>query len=164
MSRSSRRAVLAFALSVAVAGCGADEAPTATKQVLGLPLPVPLLCDPLPYASAALRVDSAGGELRIGPHRLTIPPGALAEPTVITGETLGSAAVLVRFSPSGLRFAKPAQLRLSHAHCGPSLLGTGTIVRVDDVLRVLEVLPSQHLPGREIAAPLDHFSNYAVAW
>ena len=77
----------------------------------------------------------------------------------------GGGDVNYRLEPSGLRFARPARLTLSYAHCGlPPLLGLAAIVQVDDALRILEVLPSQLLPGREIAAPLEHFSNYAVAW
>ena len=177
MSGSSRRAVLTLVLGLAVAGCDAADAPTAATQPpdapqpsaaserLSLDLLALLGCRPLPYSSATASIGPAGGELRLGPHRLSVPQGALAAPTVITGHTLGTAVVLVRLEPSGLRFARPARLTLSYAHCGlPPLLGTPAIVQVDDALRLLEVLPSQLLPGRQIAAPLEHFSNYAVAW
>jgi len=129
-----------------------------------LSAPVVILCDPLPYASDVRTIGSAGGELRIGPHRLTIPAGALASPTVITGEAPVSGAVLVTLSPHGLRFAKQPTLMLSYKHCGRPASLIETIAYVDDSLELLEQLPSRDTPAGEVFARIWHFSNYAVAW
>lgn len=133
---------------------------------LGLPLvPGLIACDPLPYAADVRTIGPEGGELRIGPHQLTIPPGALQSPVVITGEAPVSTAVLVRLSPDGLHFAARANLTLSYGHCAHLLPGIlTTIVQVDDLLNVLEVLPSLDTRAGTVSAPLRHFSNYAVAW
>jgi len=129
-----------------------------------LRVPAIIHCDPLPYASAVRTIGSAGGELRIGRHRLTIPAGALASPTVITGEAPVSSAVLVTLSPHGLRFAKQPTLMLSYKHCGRPQNLVETIVYVDDRLQLLETPPSRDTPAGEVFAPIWHFSNYAVAW
>jgi hypothetical protein len=126
--------------------------------------PVVILCDPLPYASAVRTIGSAGGELRIGPHQLTIPAGALASPTVITGEAPVSSAVLVKLSPHGLQFAKQPTLMLSYKHCGRPASLIEKIVYVDDSLRLLEQLSSHDTAVGEVFARIWHFSNYAVAW
>ena len=169
MLRTMQRGALALALSLTAAGCVADT-PTIPARDPGARAPssalLPILarCEPLPYASDVETIGRAGGQLQVGPHRLTIPAGALDAPTVITAEAPTGNEVVVRFSPDGLRFSVPATLTLSHRHC-PSVLGlTERIVQVDDLLGILDVLPSANLPDGEVSAPLRHFSGYAVAW
>jgi hypothetical protein len=139
-------------------------APRAVKPPRAQLVPSLIVCNPLPSASDVRTIGPEGGELRIGPHRLTVPAGALQSPVVITGEAPPSTAVLVKFSPDGLRFAERATLTLSYSHCArlPSL--RETIVQVDDLLAILEVLPSQDSPAGTVTTRLEHFSNYAVAW
>lgn len=124
-----------------------------------------LFCGPLPYASDVRTIGPEGGELRIGPHRLAIPPGAVQSPTVITGEAPVSSAVRVTLSPDGLQFDRPATLTLSYAHCGllPNVLPP-TVVQIDGILGILERLTSTVTSPGEVSAPLEHFSGYAVAW
>ncbi len=131
-----------------------------------------LRCRPLPYASDVRVVGPGGGRLRIGPHSLTIPAGALSSRVVITGEAPVSELAQVRFSPHGLTFNKryPARLTLSYDHCN-SLVGLNMpkrIVYVNDLLQILEVLPSlgddDDDDDDETTAPINHFSSYVVAY
>jgi hypothetical protein len=172
LGMSNRAAVsLILGISAIAASCAIKEstAPETTPGTAPIRrettlLPALLRCDPLPYASASKTIGPAGGELIVGPHRLTIPSGALDTPTVIHGEAPASTAVYVNLTPNGLRFATPSTLTLSYAHCDGSLSLLKTIVQVDDLLNILAVLPSQDLSTGKVSAQLSHFSNYAVAW
>ncbi len=127
-----------------------------------------LACDPLPYASASATIGTQGGTLVIGPHRLTVPAGALAGPVVISGEAPVGTVNSVKLQPEGLQFAagKPAKLTLSYANC--PLLGSLLPKRVaytTDLLGILSYVPSlDDLLGRKVTGSLEHFSRYAVAW
>lgn len=127
-----------------------------------------LQCRPLPYASDVQVVGPSGGLLRIGPHTLAIPAGALNQPVVITAESPVSQLAQVSFTPHGLTFDEryPPSLTLSYAHCdglGASL--PKHIVYVDDGLKILESLLSFDLPrDKSVSAPLSHFSGYVVAY
>lgn len=127
-----------------------------------------LACDPLPYAAGSATIGSAGGTLVIGPHRLTVPAGALAGPVVISGEAPVGTVNSVKLLPEGLQFAtgKPATLTLSYANC--PLLGSllpKRIAYTTDLLSILSYVPSlDDLLGRKVTGSLQHFSRYAVAW
>lgn len=165
--------VLAGALSLASCTSTADgptgvgdEAPSA---LLGTPIGNGLLaCDPLPYASASATIGSEGGTLVVGPHRLIIPAGALAEPVVITAEAPVGTVNSVQLQPEGLQFARgrPARLTLSYANC--PLLGRllpKRIAYTTDLLEILSyVLSVDDLLGKKVTGALEHFSRYAVAW
>jgi hypothetical protein len=70
----------------------------------------------------------------------------------------------VRFSPEGLKFAKPATLTLSYSNCSPLLL-LKRVVYTNELLSILELLPSiDDLRTRTVSASIRHFSRYAVAW
>jgi hypothetical protein len=125
-------------------------------------------CTPLPYARTEQTVGPAGGSILVGPHRLVIPPGALAAPVLITAEVPLDSVNSVRLLPHGLTFApgKPARLTLSYANC--SLLGQLLPKRVaytTDLLQVLQWLLSVDEPqARRVSTNLEHFSRYAIAW
>jgi hypothetical protein len=91
--KAVRGLLVALAL-LATAACG-DRSPTDAP-----PVPAPdasligsllkptglLSCSALPYASATQTIGSAGGSIRVGPHTLVVPAGALSAPVAITGE------------------------------------------------------------------------------
>ena len=137
-------------------------------KALPLPsLPSPLLlCQPLDYDGATAIIGPEGGELRFGPHRLTIPSGALRVRTVVTAEAPTSLMVTADFSPHGLQFQKDVELRLDYEHCTQPLLpGAFKVVYLDDLLRILETPPSEdYRSSRWIRTWLQHFSKYAVAY
>lgn len=76
-----------------------------------------LRCEPLEYESDAEVIGPDGGKLKIGPHELVIPAGALAEEELITGTSPMGELVQVTFGPHGLQFQRSAQLTLSYDHC-----------------------------------------------
>jgi len=132
-----------------------------------LPLSSPLLlCRPLEYEAATAIIGPEGGQINFGPHRLTIPQGALPVRTVITAEAPTSLMVTADFSPHGLQFQKNVELRLDYDHCTQPLLpGAFRVVYLDDLLKILEAPPSEdYRSSFWIRAWLGHFSKYAVAY
>ncbi len=124
---------------------------------------VPIYCDPLQYASTVQVVGPEGGDLSIGPHKLSIPKGALSSEVVITGEMPVSMAVTVRLSPHGLSFAKRPLLTLSYKHCLRPIELRERVAYTDEELNPLEFPHSYDLPQDGLVnAWLDHFSRYAV--
>ena len=125
-----------------------------------------LQCSPMPAASATLTVGPGGGTIKVGPHTLVIPPGALSSSVTITAVAPSATVNAVRFTPQGLTFRIPASLTMSYANCGllNQLLPKKIVYTTDD-LRILELLASLDLLSyRKVTAPLRHFSQYAVAW
>jgi hypothetical protein len=125
-----------------------------------------LQCSPLPAASATQTVGPSGGIIRVGPHTLVIPSGALSQTVTITGVAPSGTVNAVRFSPQGLTFQIPASLTMSYANCSlASRLLPKKIAYTTDALRILALLPSLDLLSfNKVTAPLHHFSQYAVAW
>ncbi len=170
-----------LAVALAVGAC-TDRAPiSAPESAPRLAPPAPqgsliggllgatglLRCSDLPYASATQTIGSAGGTIRVGPHTLTVPPGALAAPVAITGQIVtGRGVNEVRFSPDGLRFARSAALTMSYSNC--NLLGQlapKRIAYVSSGLDILSYLLSiDNLFTKKVTGRVEHFSDYAVAW
>lgn len=123
-----------------------------------------LTCSAQPYAAKTQTVGSAGATIIVGTHRLVIPAGALSSPVQIKAEQVTGKVNSVRFSPEGLKFAKPATLKLSYSNCS-SLLLAKRVVYTNELLGILELLPSlDDLRTKSVSAPIRHFSRYAVAW
>jgi len=164
-------------VALAVSGCG-DRALISAPQSAPPPPQASLLggllgatgllqCSALPYASATQTIGSAGGTIRVGPHTLTVPAGALFSPVAITGQLVtGSGVNAVRFQPEGLRFQRSAYLTMSYANCNLlGLLLPKRIAYVSDELSILSYLLSvDDLLASKVTGRVDHFSNYAVAW
>lgn len=171
-------------LTVAVWSCSPDTAPTGVAATpapavsgdlvsgvvggvtslagnLGL-----LKCTALPDVKSSAIIGAAGGKLQIGQYTLQVPAGALAQPTLISGEQLPDTVNSVRFTPEGLRFAKPATLSMTYANC--NLLGRllpKRIAYTTDNLQILSYLLSlDNLFSRYVTGQVNHFSRYAVAW
>ena len=123
-----------------------------------------LTCSPLPYDSDTETIGPEGGIITVGKHSLFIPRGALSQPVKITAEQMRGSTNSVRFSPEGLRFAKPAALTMSYKNCALNLLRK-KIVYTDERLSILELLFSVDYPKYDyVTSPIDHFSRYAVAY
>jgi hypothetical protein len=123
-----------------------------------------LSCSPQQYVSVSEVIGPDGGTIVVGTHSLTIPAGALAEQRTIQAEQVSGWVNSVRFSPEGLRFAKPATLSLGYANCSP-LIVANKVVYTDELLHILELLPSVDDPEtRTVIGEIRHFSRYAVAW
>jgi hypothetical protein len=168
--------LVAGSLAVAVSSCGDVNAPTSAAVSAAVPAPDLignllsttglLRCSRLPDASASALIGPAGGQLKVGPHVLSIPAGALAQTVLISAEAPSDTVNSVRFSPEGLQFAKPAALTMSYANC--SLLGQLTpkhIAYTTDNLVILSYLLSlDNLFKQQVTGQVNHFSRYALAW
>ena len=166
--------VLLFAALLTGVGCNSTDSPTGPTAA-ATDEPSPLLsnllgklrllsCSTQPYAVTTKAVGPKGGIILVGSHRLSIPAGALATRVTITAEQVAGSTNSVRFAPEGLRFAKPASLTMSYANCS-GLLAPKRIVYLNELLRILELLPSlDDAASKSVTAGIRHFSRYAVAW
>ena len=125
-----------------------------------------LRCSPLPTATASQTIGPLGGVLRVGPHSLVVPPGALDRSLLITATAPSGNVNLVQFQPEGLRFRKSAALTMSYANCeGLGTLLPKRIAYTNNLLEILEYLLSlDNIFLKKVTGKLDHFSGYAVAW
>lgn len=125
-----------------------------------------LQCTPLPASSRTVQIGSEGGYLQVGPHVLVVPPGALKTRTSIRGEVVPGSVNSVRFSPEGLKFKRDAYLTMSYSNCsGLGMLLPKKIVYTDEGLKLLEILLSLDFSqAKLVAAPIGHFSRYAIAY
>ena len=184
MKRTRFLAALLFVSALSVVSCSSgDDGPSGPSSeqtpaallgssgggILGTGIGSGLLaCAPLPYAMTQQTVGTAGGTLLVGPHKLTIPAGALSTPVLITAEAPVGTVNSVRLSPEGLTFAagKPAALTLSYSNC--PLLGQllpKRIAYTTDLLAILSYVVSlDDLIAQRVTGTLAHFSRYAVAW
>src|SRR5947199_3015194 len=165
-----RRAALVIT-AAALLGCGEPPlgpAPAPQADLIGSIVPAPGLlgCTPMPTATATQTVGAAGGVIRIGPHTLSIPAGALNAPVIITATAPSDNVNRVRFQPEGLVFQRAATLTMSYANC--NLLGKilpKRIAYTNDALTILSYVVSlDNLFANYVTGRLNHFSNYAVAW
>jgi len=156
---------------VALLGCG-ERAPTglAPQALLWNLPPVTLTglvrCTPFSPESVSQTIGPLGGALAVGPHRLFIPPGALDAPVEITAIAPADTVNRIQFEPQGLTFNQPALLTMSYANCGAlASLVPKRIAYTSDALAILELLPTVDvLATRTVTGPLQHFSDYAIAW
>jgi hypothetical protein len=149
-----------------VTGTGATPAPEASlvgSLVQNLHL---LDCSPLPYDSVTQTIGPEGGLLRVGPHSLLVPPGALDYRVSITAVAPSGNVRFVRFQPEGLQFEQPAALTLDYHNC--SLVGTllpKKVAYVNDAFQILETLLSlDNFFSQTVTGQLKHFSGYLVAY
>jgi hypothetical protein len=137
-----------------------------TGNVLGGVLKITglLTCQEQQYAVTSATIGPSGGTIRVGKHSLVIPKGALRSSVRIKAEQIRGSTNSVRFSPEGLQFEKQAVLALNYENCQNTEVPK-TVVYTTEKLKVLEILKSLDLlRSRTIAAPIDHFSRYAVAY
>lgn len=126
-----------------------------------------LKCSDLPYAEDTETIGPLGGRLTAGPHTLTIPAGALRQPTTITmSAPTGMGVNIVHFEPEGLEFERGAALTMSYANC--NLLGRllpKRIAYTTPNLNILYYLLSlDNIFTKRVTGKLDHFSDYVIAW
>lgn len=108
-------------------------------------------------------IGPRGGELRVGANRLIIPAGALRATVRITATVPNDDVAYIRFEPHGLVFRKAPLLVVDAVGC---TIGN----RVPDVVyihngQILERIDARYYPQHKVvAAPITHFSGYALAW
>ncbi len=161
------------ALVAVTVSCGIDRAaapdPTLAGPEFGaLGLSKLLKCSATPAATISLRVNQAGGTLKVGKHKLVIPAGALNRSTLITMSMEADTTNSVQLQPEGLVFnaGKPAVLTLNYDNCPlPASILPRRVAYTTDGLRILQLLPSvDDKLSKKVSTNLEHFSRYAVAW
>lgn len=105
-----------------------------------------------------------GGTLVFGTSRLIIPGGALRDTVTISATIPEGNTNRVEFRPTGLRFAKAAGLLLDTSGCDISNPAPN-VVYLSESGEVLETIIAVYDPHwHTIAAPIWHFSGYAIAF
>src|SRR5256886_15071819 len=69
-----------------------------------------LQCTAMPTATATQTVGPAGGGINVGPHRLSIPAGALRAPVTITAPAPSDNLNRIQVQPQGLVLQRAAAL------------------------------------------------------
>jgi hypothetical protein len=119
-----------------------------------------LNCVPKEASYGSALIGPAGGDLIIGTHRLIVPPGALTKLVLISGTVPADETFKIDLQPHGLEFKKPAGLILDASSCA----GVPTIVYlIDDLVASDPVAAVYSHFWHTIAAPIWHFSRYAIA-
>ncbi len=126
--------------------------------------PALVQCQLTSYRGKAKVIGPGGGVVSFGPHKITIPPGALGNYLVVYGELHVANHVVVELSPHGLQMSAPAILELAYGTCQS---GNGfEVAYVDDNLNIISypAVPPGGTNSGEVRAELWHFSQYAVAY
>lgn len=123
----------------------------------------PLTCNTKGYGSVTQTISNPGGTITVGPHSLTIPPGAIGQPVTITMSAPKGKYIEVQFEPHGLKFMKETALTLSYAECGLLVLDP-KVAYVDENKTILEVVFSiPDLLNKRVTGKVKHFSGYLVS-
>jgi hypothetical protein len=127
--------------------------------------PRPVVCAiRKPLASGGV-FGPSGGTLVLGNSRLIIPGGALRDTVTITATTAGDSTSTVNFQPEGLQFRKPVGLILDSTGCTIEDGASPSVVYLAPDGTVLETIPAIYDPHwKAVAAPIEHFSGYAIAF
>jgi len=123
-------------------------------------------CLPLAHLTVHRVIGPAGGTLAIGPHTLTIPPGALSRHVNIHAKIGGKSVNVIELKPDWVVFETPAVLTMSYANCDrEGRTSALTIAVVNDTLGIVDyVSSSDDAATQTVRGKIPDFSNYAVAW
>lgn len=115
-----------------------------------------------PEAMGTALIGPTGGELRVGPHRLIIPAGAVPHPVQISGYVPADSTITIWLEPHGMIFRKPVGLQLDASDCE----SVPDVIYVSDAADgAKEYIRAEYSAlWKTVAAPLDHFSGYAIAF
>lgn len=106
-----------------------------------------------------------GGTLIFGKSRLIIPGGALQDTVTISATVPEGDSSRVEFRPEGLQFRKPAGLLLDTSGCTNGDDAAPNVLYLSETGEILETIPAVYDPHwHTIAAPIHHFSGYAIAF
>ncbi len=95
----------------------AQASGTTEETYLDIVNPALVQCQLKSYKGGARVIGPGGGVVTIGPHKITIPPGALRISLVVYGEVHVANHVVVELSPHGLQMSAPAILELAYGTC-----------------------------------------------
>jgi len=118
-------------------------------------------CTPRDPQYGTATIGPSGGELDVGPNRLIIPAGALTTTVTVAGTTPSDADPTIHFEPHGLQFKKPAGLILDASNC----TDVPAVVYINEIGAAGPPIPAIYSTWwHTVAAPIDHFSDYEVAF
>jgi hypothetical protein len=119
-------------------------------------------CEQRVAAADSAFIGPSGGTLRVGNNELVVPPGALTHSVMVRGEVPADTVASIRLFPEGLVFRRPAGLVLDAAGCdNPG--GAAKVLYLDDAGNILEEIDAYYSPSwKRVAAPINHFSRYAL--
>lgn len=144
-----------------------SPAAAARNQSSGNQSPTPklLVCSGRRVVDASGRFGPSGGTLLFGSSRLIIPGGALHDTVTITASTPNPASSEVIFKPEGLHFFKAAGLVLESTGCLTPEDAAPSVVYLSPSGVILETIPADYdSHWKTVAAPISHFSGYAIAF
>jgi hypothetical protein len=119
-------------------------------------------CERRDVAVDSAVVGPSGGTLRVGANELLVPAGALLDPVMLRGEVPDDTLASIRLFPEGLVFRKPAGLVLDAQGCADPG-ASAKVFYLDDEGNVLEEIEAEYSPRwKRVAAPINHFSRYAL--
>jgi hypothetical protein len=124
-------------------------------------------CEEHPTWTGSAVIGPQGGQLLVGSSRVIVPPGALNKKVFITATMPAGEFITIRFEfqPHGLVFKKPAGLILNASGCDIPSWSAPDIVYLSDDGEILERINSYYSAyWHTVAAPIWHFSGYAIAW
>lgn len=124
-------------------------------------------CERHPTWTGSAVIGPNGGQLLVGSSRVIVPPGALSKKVFITATMPAGEFITIRFEfqPHGLVFKKPAGLILNASGCDIPSWAAPDIVYLSDDGEILERINSYYSNyWHTVAAPIWHFSGYAIAW
>jgi hypothetical protein len=161
---------LALTLALLVACNGGDDDPKPTDQAptdeTGLPTGDDDDDTTPTETTVEVTIGAAGGTLTLGELTLEVPPGALAEDTVLTAVPLASppdpqgVVSAWDLGPDGLVFLVPATLGADGAPA-PATDERATVSWYDVVAGAWVDLPTTDT-GAGLSAPVAHFTDFAV--
>lgn len=118
-----------------------------------------LNCNITAPLTGSATIGAEGGVLYVGQNVLIVPPGALTQKVTLTGTVPTGNSFTIDFQPHGLQFKKPAGLILDASACG----NAPNVVYLDEQGGIAERITAIFSNWwHVIAAPLDHFSSYAL--
>lgn len=121
------------------------------------------VCLPRGPEVARATIGPNGGVLRVGSSFLFVPRGALAQNTVIEGSVAAGDLSAIHFQPSGLVFSRPARLLLDAGGCTLPASTPPAILYLAPEGSVAERISATYYKlWGWVAAPISHFSQYAI--
>lgn len=178
MKRTAVFAALALAMTMWASGCSNNSTPmqstpSAVKLLSVSSLAKPLASDQVQTAASILVSQDVGGVIVVGEPdvfgetKLTIPAGAVSEPTTISMHISYDGPIMVELEPHGIQFVEPVEIAISYKPA--DLTGVDleeiNVYYFNESLAVPEweqVPNSASVPGEfSVKAPLSHFSRYA---
>lgn len=121
-------------------------------------------CENHNAATASADIGPSGGIIAVGNARLILPAGALSKTVHVTATQPGGHNAMVSFQPSGLQFKKPAGLQFDVTGCDVGNYTPDVVYLNDEGVIVERITAVYSNYWHQVAAPINHFSSYALAW